>query len=74
MVFNAANILRQAARNEEAEHYYRIAVNLRPKVGDGVVAGCWLFWMVCLFYVWSHFHLCCPCEQRHLCCQASKVS
>ena len=34
MVFNAANILRQAAKNDEAEHYYRIAVRLRPNVRD----------------------------------------
>ncbi|KAF8773539.1 Protein O-mannosyl-transferase TMTC2 like protein [Argiope bruennichi] len=30
IVFNAANALRKAGRNEEAEHYYKIAVKLRP--------------------------------------------
>ncbi|GFT12995.1 TPR_REGION domain-containing protein, partial [Nephila pilipes] len=31
IVFNAANALRQAGRNEDAEHYYQIAVKLRPQ-------------------------------------------
>ena len=32
IVFNAANTLRQAGRNSEAEDYYRKAVSLRPQV------------------------------------------
>lgn len=35
IVFNAANTLRQAGRNKEAEHYYRMAVQLRPQVCKG---------------------------------------
>lgn len=33
IIFNAANTLRQAGRNKQAEEYYRLAVNLRPQVG-----------------------------------------
>lgn len=32
IVFNAANTLRQAGRNHEAEQYYHQAVKLRPQV------------------------------------------
>lgn len=34
IIFNAANTLRQAGRNKQAEDYYRQAVLLRPQVGS----------------------------------------
>lgn len=42
IIFNAANTLRQAGRNKQAEEYYRLAVNLRPQVGVATVLdfGC----------------------------------
>ena len=34
VIFNLANVLRQAGNNEEAEGFYLKAALLRPEVGD----------------------------------------